>query len=288
MTSPTTNHQGQQEPPKEKASTKVGTTYELLEPILIRLPTNDLFTMRRVNTMWRDLIKSSDDIKKANGVKASQPALDPAPIPHGGPPNITYSTPGLQLTRALHVERADIFNQGRAKPGHAICAWVSGSHAASRSIFDEVEWSNSHVVIDVRLYFSAVDEPYASWQEALLTDPPIKTLTIKTNGVPGNYRFSHAKTIDSDTGLTLGDVYRAHKDYIKECWERFNVRMTSDRVHTHIRIKQDNVELCEGVQQNGGGSLCKHDLGCYPPTRACDAVFETVVGGPLASSAGGW
>ena len=57
------------------AVSRVLSTYELLEQILLHLQLKDLFVIQRVDTTWRDLIHRSEPIRKKKFLTPSAPVL---------------------------------------------------------------------------------------------------------------------------------------------------------------------------------------------------------------------
>jgi hypothetical protein len=66
------------------ASEQVSETVELLEMILLKLPTRDIWIAERVSKLWKGLINTSSKLQEALFVKALDACVDPQKLHRDG------------------------------------------------------------------------------------------------------------------------------------------------------------------------------------------------------------
>lgn len=222
------------------ANQKIGTTYELLEPIIVLLPPRSIFAFQRVNSTWLGVISRSENIKKQMGIIASGPAT--GPVDNRA---CLFHAAGRQLSRILYV-----YQQHRrrtsigATPGAPIRARISAHHGLE-SRFEGHAGINVEILVTLK--FSSIDGQGGSWRDVLLTNPPMKTVWLGINRNAAFRAGSYSKDVVSETGLTLGNIYEAHEDLRTEYFRDFGVHLGPEIVSGRFIIQQRDLGHCDKV-----------------------------------------
>ncbi|KAF2815063.1 uncharacterized protein BDZ99DRAFT_189889 [Mytilinidion resinicola] len=137
------------------ATSRVLSTTELLEHILLHLPPPSLLFAQRICTTWRSLIQRSLPLQRALFLApTAQPLLVSSDPPYTLPP----VNPFLKSAFAGHIDR-------HSKP----MRWVTaqGEHCIVFVVrVVSAEWPD------------AFKYPEASWRQMLLTQPPVKAASV--------------------------------------------------------------------------------------------------------------
>ena len=158
-------------------------TYELLESILLNLPTKDLFILQGVHSTWQDLIQRSGPLQQKMFLRPAGDVLHP-------------DTEGLKYEAAvIHVNpmlgNRCFVCQGSQKPaklppGNISCA-----------LFDD---GDGTMVLHHTSDNGPVTGYRPSWHDMFLTQPPISL--ILRNGKSNSPLLTPRKS----EGLTFGDL----------------------------------------------------------------------------------
>ncbi|KAF2501434.1 hypothetical protein BU16DRAFT_534108 [Lophium mytilinum] len=143
------------------ATSRVLSTTELLEHILLRLPPPSLLFAQRICTTWRSLIQRSLPLQRALFLAPTRPLLDAS----GPPYTLPTVNPFLDSAFAGHIDR-------HSKPTRWVTA--QGEHC---------------IVFVVRVvngnWPDAFKYPEASWRQMLLTQPPVRAASVMDFGMVG-------------------------------------------------------------------------------------------------------
>lgn len=200
------------------AVTKVFESYELLEDILLRLPIQDLTQAQRVNKYFKSLITNSKPIRRALFFEPSKSGA---------------------------VEWYPIEKQWKTRGGSKTSKVLHLNPFANRYFVSKAEEVQGLDGLFLQ-FFPHRSRVRPSWRSMLLTQPPIRVLTIKQCSVkaPG-YIW-----IENEKGVTIGDFV----DAVRRNWRQGGLNFN--------RILEYYVWQVNGVGkwQTLKGVLCGHDV----------------------------
>lgn len=205
--------------PTKAAAKAAGSTYELVEQILLSLPPKRLFVLQGVNSDWRDIIQRSQRLKKKMFLMPPASAVE-------SPSDAVKFMPFLPISHGSRVTPSI-----GCRP--AISAFVgTGYHCWCH----DPELSSMRV--DINLKFSTTEEKNESWRKLPLTNPPIKQVCLFIVESAWGNRGRHSKSVHRDDGLTLGDVYQAQEDLVNQVVKEKGVCVSPELVGCRIYVSR--------------------------------------------------
>lgn len=214
---------------KKPAANAAGSTYELNEAIAINLPAQQLFTMQRVNSNFRGVIQRSEKLQQRMGPMPTPnstrlPTVFPTQkIPDFGgmTPNTTVSSDALPIKISFE----------RRIPAH-------------HRHFGHLSKCRQRLLVDFDVNFSSSTTSLGSWKDL---QPPKTTsmVILRVEDSQWINRGTHRKNIETKDGLTLGDIYQVHRDFIKELDREYGVCVTSDQIEGWFRLERRIKTCCK-------------------------------------------
>lgn len=178
------------------ASTKVLTTYELLERILVHLPIHSLFLANLVSKSWHSLLHRSIPLQQKLFLNSSCPPVKPIQSDYNhysGRTRALYHAQAVQLNPCGEI--LGLINQPSGR-GHRIPLVTFG--LSDQSLFLQFD------IKGFPIYEERILGKEASWRGMLLTQPPITAV---------NFEFIRrdphggAVTVFNPRGVTFGDLH---------------------------------------------------------------------------------
>lgn len=231
----------------------VGSTYELIEQILLRLPIERIFLLQRVNKDWKGVIQRSHALKKKIGVMPRKTPITPDPCLTGtdGLP-IHYFDSTLTLSPLLKLFPGLLppTSPPTEDPRLGIIASFTGLHSGCDSN------RASQLIDSVRLHFAENIPKDESWLGTFVTNPPIPTMKLRidysrqTKVSSVSRIFSHGDVVRRAEGLRFRDVLRGHRDLVRRLTEDEGFPVVPEFIYAEIEIVRA-VSSCEAKLEIG-------------------------------------
>ncbi|KXT13584.1 hypothetical protein AC579_8093 [Pseudocercospora musae] len=174
------------------ARSKVLSTVELLEQILLGIRWNELFVLQRVSSTWRDVIQESVLVREKMYILAIEAPLQPTTSLHyyaDSMKRITYRSDKLDTNPATKF-----YGSSDAGLQNPLALW------AVRDLSNFIQFS-----IGVEGTPEGLPNETASWRQMLLTKPPLPAISF--DFLPDDEEHRNKLTIYNRRGITFGDVY---------------------------------------------------------------------------------
>lgn len=211
-----------QNPNDTGAANSVFQTYELLEKIMLHLPSIDIVVTQRVAMHWQSVVQRSQDIQERLYLRASSEPINPIleedmeSPKHATAYKDTFKVNPMAGMRCL-CGRSEVSENGSF-------AHLGLAHSSSSRSWGNQSVIRQHVVIAIQacqsfkgdhrdnIPFRQSYDAAPSWQRMLISQPPITAVRLGSRAIVGPSNFIYDDevpicTIWNPKGLTFGDLF---------------------------------------------------------------------------------
>ena len=188
-------------------------TTEVLEHIVLQLPTVDILLSQRVCSRWREVIMASVTLRRLLFLspvpkqisQASTSSNSTKPGSNGSGLSLMLAEIGGQSRhqRCLNLLVAKLFNINPMRFNRSNRGQI-GSFVVVTYAYQSKEYHH-------------MDQKDASWRQMFITQPPPKVIFVHFQFRRGTFLADHTEWIENDTGVRMGEIVDKAWEELRNC-----------------------------------------------------------------------